>query len=136
MHTTLALINHIFVTIFTSINFRTNYENADLQYSNIDNNHFILQGNMIEGCLPENNVRRFGDKLKESLVYEISSFMVVNARNSYRVADHAFRIKIGQQTKIKEINLPPESFPFYAYKAESFDTLETQMKKTNILSGT
>ena len=91
---------------------------------------------MIEGCLPENNVGRFSDKIKESLVYEISSFMVINARNTYRVADHAFRIKIGQQTKIKEIHPPPEDFPIYAYNAKPFDIHEKRLRQTDILSGT
>ena len=90
---------------------------------------------MIEGCLPENNIQRFSDKLKEGLLYEIESFIVVGARNNYRVADHAFRIKIGQQTKITEIDPPLEDFPYYAYDAKPFEVLEKRIKKTDTLSG-
>ncbi|CAM0949019.1 unnamed protein product [Alopecurus aequalis] len=112
------------------------WENKNKENKMYELGRFFIdqQGNMIEGCLPENNMQRFSDKLKESLLYEISSFIVVAARNSYRVAEHAFRIKIGQQTKIREIDPPLEDFPFYAYNAKPFDTLEKRMKETNVLS--
>lgn len=92
------------------------------------------QGNMIEGCLPENNIEQFGDKLKEGLLYEIESFIVVGARNSYRVADNTFRIKIGQQTKITEIDPPSEDFPYYAHNAKPFEILAKRVKETGVLS--
>lgn len=53
---------------------------------------------MIEGCLLENNVHKFGDRLKEGLVYQIESFIVTPARNNYRTVNHAFRIRIDLDT--------------------------------------
>lgn len=92
------------------------------------------QGNMIEDCLPESNIQRFDDKLKEGLVYEFESFMVIAARNSHRVASHASRIKIGQQIKITEIDPPPDDFPYYAHSAKPFEVLAKRIKETETLS--
>ena len=90
---------------------------------------------MIEGCLPENNVALFSDKLKEGLVYQIESFMVMPARRNYRTVSHANRIKIGQRTKITEIEPQPDGFPLYAHNIKTFDILAERMKDTEVLSG-
>lgn len=61
-------------------------------------NCFLFQGNMIEGCLPDNRIKKFSDKLKEGLVYKIESFMVTAARTMYRTVEYPHRIRIALQT--------------------------------------
>lgn len=91
-------------------------------------------GNTIEGSLPKERMDQFMDKLKEGLVYRLESFMVVGARTGYRTAEHDYRIRISQNTKVKEVVPEPENFPLYAYDAKSFDAIRPRIGSTLLLS--
>lgn len=51
----------------------------------------------------------------------LQSFMVVAAWPKYRTADHLYKIRISQNTKVSEVVPVPKNFPLYVYDANSFD---------------
>jgi hypothetical protein len=95
----------------------------------------VMQANIIEGYVKDSRINLYKKKLKEDSIYRIESFMVTPARDSYRVANHPYRIQLSQQTKMTEIIPEPDNFPICACDVKSFDVLVARTKKYTLLSG-
>lgn len=89
---------------------------------------------MIEVCLPANRFDKFRGTLEESMIYNITSFMLADARKSYRPVDNPHRIRLTQNTKVTLANPQPENFPCYAYDAKPFDVLALLTGDNTLLS--
>jgi hypothetical protein len=71
----------------------------------------------MEGCVPPNRVYKFREQLKEGSIYRFESFIVAAAWNKYKTANHPYRIKITQRTKVIEAIPDSEIFPLFPYNA-------------------
>lgn len=74
-------------------------------------------------CSLMNRFDRFRGTLEEDMIYNITSFMLADARKSYTPVDNPHRIRLTQNTRVAEVNPQPENFPYYAYDAKPLDVL-------------
>lgn len=92
------------------------------------------EGNMIECCLPANRFDKFRGTLEKGMIYNIASFILADARNTYRTVDNPHRIRLTQTTRVTLLNPQPEDFPYYAYDAKPFDALALRIGNNKLLS--
>jgi hypothetical protein len=55
------------------------------------------------------------------LVYRLEPFTVVADWSKYRTANHLYKIRISQNTKVNDVVPVPGNFHLYAYDAKPFD---------------
>jgi hypothetical protein len=61
------------------------------------------------------------------LVYRLEPFTVVAAWSKYRTANHLYKIRISQNTKVNDVVPVPGNFHLYAYDAKPFDYVHCPM---------
>jgi hypothetical protein len=71
---------------------------------------------------------------KRRFSLHLRKFIVADVQNKYRVADHPYRIKITQCSKVQEIIPQPDNLPLFSYNATRLRSCR-HVQSTIILSG-
>lgn len=88
----------------------------------------LLQGRSMEAQILKAWIPTFKQQLKEDSVYYIKYFQVLNARASFRPADHPYMIRFTAHTKVTEVTPVPDTFPLYACTPISFSALHQKAR--------